>query len=146
MYFENHERSRMTDYYYLAKTKEEEEVLLEELSEIYESLYVTKPGATQEVLDQKVRHSVASLVRENLDDKLLKDLMEKIKSRRLLKLTLAIDPSEDIISEVYEWAVKNISEDIVIDISKDKEILGGAIVSYEGKYFDYTLWKTLRNI
>lgn len=134
------------NFYYLARTKEEEEVLLEELSEIYESLYRTVPGTTQQVLDQKVRRQVAGLIKERLNEKFLKDLMEKIKSRRKLILTLAIDPSEDIISEVYEWASKNISEDMVLDINIDKSILGGVQISYQGKYFDYTLKKTIDQV
>jgi len=136
-----------SDYWSFAKTKEEEEVLLEELSMLYESLYKSDRNAFEETLNSKVRSEVAALIRQKIktDDKtmFLKDLISRIKGRKVVKMTLAIAPTDFLIGQIYNWLITSISENIVLDISIDKQILGGAIVSFGGKYFDFTLRKTL---
>lgn len=101
------------------RTKADADALLGEIDAYRDSLYKTK---------EKVQ------IPPELDK-----LEETVKKLELVKLTLAYEPSPEDIEAFFKAAGK------ILDISKDLRILGGAVVSYQGKYGDFSVRKKLVN-
>lgn len=76
----------------------------------------------------------------------LEKLIKITKEVPEMKLTLAIEPTQDLIMKIKDWTARNISREIVLDISVKKEILGGLIlVSAEGKYINFSVQEQIDN-
>lgn len=70
----------------------------------------------------------------------LKELVKKLKT---IKLVLAFDPSNKTLEKIHNFVKETIGIGYVLDIETSEEILGGAIVIFDGKYNDFTLKKDL---
>lgn len=64
----------------------------------------------------------------------------------ILQMTLAFEPSEAVIGNISRWARQTLAPGILLDLSLDRSILGGAIIIYQGKFFDYSLRKKLQAV
>jgi len=78
------------------------------------------------------------LVRDFLDT--LKNLIKKFK---VIKLTLAFDPTRKTIENIHESVSENIGIGYILDVEIDESVLAGAVVMFNGKYKDFTLRKNL---
>lgn len=77
-------------------------------------------------------------------EKFLDSLLVQIRGLNSLKITIAIPPNENLIANLSNWAVKNLSQDIIFDIQVDPQILGGAIItSNEGLFEDLSVSKKI---
>lgn len=77
-------------------------------------------------------------VRDFLDT--LKDLIKKFK---VIKLTLAFDPTRETIENIHEFVSENIGIGYILDIEVSENVLAGAVIIFNGKYKDFTLRKNL---
>lgn len=73
----------------------------------------------------------------------LKKLLGKF---RTIRLIIAFDPSEKAIENIYNWVSSNLGEGYILDIETNENLLGGAIIVFQGKYKDFSLKKTLENV
>lgn len=140
------------------KTKEQLEEFSSEIDNILSSLFKVKNKNIEEILNrtvgQKTLEIIKKLVQENkIDssdynslDKLLNGIKQDLKKIRILKMSLAIDPSFEIIDHLFDWVKKNLGEGIILDIDKNESILGGAVISFDGRYKDLSLKRTLEEI
>ena len=101
----------------MLRTKDDVDALLGEIDAYRDSLYKTK-GKVQ--------------IPPELDK-----LEETVKKLEVVQLTLAYEPSPQDIEAFFKAAGK------ILDISKDTRLLGGAVVSYQGKYGDFSVRKKL---
>ena len=74
--------------------------------------------------------------------KYLEDVIEKIKSIEVLKIKVAYHPSEGDIEKIYTFVKKYVELDVLLEITTDPQIMGGAIFMYKGEYRDCSLLKT----
>jgi len=81
------------------------------------------------------------LIRNFLDG--LKKLLGKFKTIRLI---ISIDPSHNVIENIHNWVVSNLGEGYLLDIETNQNLLGGAIIEFDGKYKDFTVKKDLENV
>lgn len=137
------------------KTREQLEEFSSEIDNILSSLFKVKNKNIEEILNntvgQKTLEIVKKLVQENkIDssdynslDKLLNGIKQDFKKIRILKMSLAIDPTSEIIDHLFDWVKKNLGEGIILDIDKNETILGGAVISFDGMYKDLSLKRTL---
>jgi F0F1-type ATP synthase delta subunit len=73
-------------------------------------------------------------------EKLLESLILKAREMDIMNITIAIDPSEKLINDLKTWAIKNVSENTIFNISVDPHIQGGAIIiNNKGEYANYSL-------
>lgn len=72
-------------------------------------------------------------------EKFLREVREKIKESKILYITIAFEPTENTINRLFSWILKNAGDNILLDIQVDKNILGGALISFNGLYKDYSL-------
>jgi F0F1-type ATP synthase delta subunit len=73
----------------------------------------------------------------------LRDLVKKLK---VVKLVLAFNPTYKIIEDVHSLIERTLGIGYVLDIEISEDILGGAIIVFNGKYFDFSLKKNIENI
>ena len=128
----------------LIKTKQEALVFERELDVLIASIYQS-PGF-EETLKSRVRESTALIVKEAVSDKsrekVLKDLKSRVKKLETIVLTLAFEPNEKMIGKFASWVTSNVGSEKVLDIGVKNHLVGGATISYKGKYGDYSLSKT----
>lgn len=135
------------------KTVEEKEELESYLELLEESVF-KKEGFAQTLKDS-VPVKYSSFIKEFLDKNKVSindgesvksafdGLKSYLKNLTPVNLTIAYSPSEKSLENIYNWVFKNIGENIILDIDIDSGLLGGAIISYKGKYSDYSLKKSL---
>lgn len=76
----------------------------------------------------------------------LERLKDFIKNLPLLKLEVAFLPSQKTIEKISEWIKKEVGKKVILDIYFNPTIVGGAILEYGGKYFDFSLGKEIDKI
>jgi len=70
-----------------------------------------------------------------------KDLIEK----PITEIVVAFMPSRNEEREILENVKTNISENTVVDIQINSFLIGGAQVTFNGKYYDGSLVKKIKN-
>src|SRR3989338_487144 len=140
------------------KTVGELEDFVLEIDTILGSLYKGENKTTDEILGKKVGKSTAVKIKKLIEknkintfdypavEKLLSGLKECLKQSKTLKMSLAIDPSQETIGHIFNWVLENMGDGIVLDIDRDESILGGAVISFNGLYKDFSLRRALEEV
>ena len=140
------------------KTVDQLEDFSLEIDTVLSGLFKARNKNIDEVLDKTVGKSTADTLRTIIEknkidsfdysslDKLLNNLKEDLKKIKVLKISLAIDPSKEQIEHIFNWVKENLGEGIILDIDKDESILGGAVISFNGQYKDFSLKRALEKI
>src|SRR3989338_2087488 len=69
----------------------------------------------------------------------LEGLCKQLTILRILSLEIAYDPTEETIAVLTAWIRESLGNDIIIELSIDRSLLGGARISYEGRYKETNL-------
>jgi F0F1-type ATP synthase delta subunit len=75
----------------------------------------------------------------------INELLDKLRTCKSIKLTIAFQPGENTITLFSDWIKKNVKPDLLIDLQFDKSIVGGAQIIAKGVYKDYSIRKNLTN-
>lgn len=73
-------------------------------------------------------------------------LMSKISSLPVLTLAIAFEPQEQTLKTLAEWFFINMHKQILFDISVDKSVIAGAKITYNGKFFDFSIRPTFERV
>lgn len=140
----------------LIKTTDDLVVLDEEIDMVLQSIYHTEIYDLEEILAKYVRVRVAveikklinynSIAGKDQTRALLSDAYRTICALPILKLTMAFEPSESVIDNISNWARSNLQSGMLLDLSLDRSLLGGAQIVHEGKYYDYSLKKKIKEV
>jgi len=139
------------------KTKEEANTLSEEIDLLRSSLYEgndqSKSGGNAEsfsqTLSSNIRKNISKAISEDLKqstvslEQFLDDLQKTIENLPVLTLTLAFEPTGETAIKITNWTSNNLGDKVIIDFDFDKRIVGGAIISYQGQYRDFSLKKAI---
>jgi len=139
------------------KTTSQQDSFVSQIDKLLTSLYQTEHKAFEKALastdievEKIIKETFLKKNSRNFDKEMVHDfltqLQEKAQNLKIITLSVAFSPTEHAIDTIFDWVTKNIGDGIVLDIQKDKSILGGAAVSFEGKYMDLTLKKTLDEV
>jgi len=74
----------------------------------------------------------------------LEGLKESLSESKILHLILPIDPTFQFLTEISVQLRKKINPSLVIQVSRDPLIVGGAIVIYEGRYYNQSLSRKIQ--
>jgi F0F1-type ATP synthase delta subunit len=127
------------------RTTDERDTLLDEIGTLLSSLYQEKGRGLDSCLKNKVRFWVSEIVRREIGsdletaEKYLTGLKETLEGLGILKLTLAFEPTDISIDKFTEFVRRNMGEDIVVEFEYDARILGGALITYNGEFRDFSL-------
>lgn len=72
----------------------------------------------------------------------LKKLLKKFK---VIKLVLAFDPTLKTIENIHNFVKNVVGIGYILDIEVSEEVLGGAVVVFNGRYNDFSLRKSLED-
>lgn len=127
------------------RTYEEAQKLIEEIELINEAIFSKESSEVEVVLKSRVRLWVADALREDWKDgnvqkeEYLRDLKSRLENLKVLDLVLAFEPTDTSIDKFFNFVTENLGEGVVLNITLDKSILGGAKIIWEGRYRDFTL-------
>lgn len=127
------------------RTKQDVLRLIEEVEILLESLYEDQGRGFDRTIASKVRARVSDAISDEINkskaDKksYLLGLEKKLKGLKEVRLTLAFEPSSASIDKFNDFIKKNVGEEVVLDLSFDPKLIGGAIVTYDGEYRDFSI-------
>lgn len=132
------------------RTKDERDTLREDIGELEAALFRSSPDAFEKVLSARLPKRTALVIRDICTRPEFKnnrealrtffhDVKNTLDSFLLLKLTLALKPSEEMINRLHEWTQQNLEVGVVLDIAYDASILGGVKIIFSGRYKEMTL-------
>jgi len=73
-------------------------------------------------------------------------LLEKITALPTLALTIAFEPKEQTLKVLSEWFLVNMHKQILFEITVDPTLVGGALITYNGKFSDFSIRPTVTRI
>lgn len=138
----------------LIKTKAYADETIEKIDELKESLYNKRVD-----LDKKMSELFSFELKEkikayswqeqvNLNDpesfgKFLSNLRNHVKNMPVITIKIAFTPDEEIVKEVSAWFIENFGKNVLIDMSYNKNIIAGSIVSFNETEKDFSLRKKI---
>ena len=139
------------------RTKDERDLLRNEIAELEAAVFRSDPKAMEKILTSHFSEHLASAMRKIFQDPLFKDNPESLRNffhdlrntidrLPLLKLSIAFNPSEEMIARLHEWIQKNLGPGVVLDISYDSMMLGGVRIIFAGRYKEMTLAQMITEI
>jgi F0F1-type ATP synthase delta subunit len=73
-------------------------------------------------------------------ERFFESLLLKARELDVMRISIAIDPSEKLVNDLKTWAIKNVSANTIFDITVDPRIQAGAIIiNSKGEYANYSL-------
>ena len=134
------------------RTFEEAQHLISELEMLLEKLYQEDERIFNDALNREIRAWVSSYLKKILfqedveKEKVLKELIEKVRNLNSVKITIAFEPTESNLDRIHSWVLTNIGKNYILDIGINPYMVAGATVVHKGKYKDYSLRKQLTRI
>lgn len=125
----------------LVKTRTDIDNMQQYIDILLDSLYRTGKSDYKHTLETILPLDTARML-DNLssDKEILKgqlnDLKKTLHEARIIKLTLAFEPSIAVAEKISASLRKILNFDVVLDLIYDKNILGGVVIEYQGKYVD----------
>jgi hypothetical protein len=95
----------------------------------------TLSNAAQEILASQ--GGKRGITRESLDS-LVKDLDHYTRTADVITFTLAAPPTSSVKASLVKWSRTNIAPDILISFQFNATILGGIVVRYGSRVFDWS--------
>ncbi len=143
---------------YLEKfnTKKKLELFSVELERFLLEIFSTRTNTITDLLESSYDYEFAEVIKEILaneglnkfDDVLkigevLRKIQAEINDIKVLSLKLAFVPSKNFITKIYTWLQDIGAQKIVLDLTYDESLLGGVVLTYMGKYKDYSVLRKL---
>ncbi len=64
----------------------------------------------------------------------------------VISLTLAFDPSQNMVKDIGLWFVRNLDQKVFLEVRTEPKVLGGAHISYDGEFSDQTLRSKIEHL
>lgn len=135
----------------IIQTTDDLKIFKRELQDLRGSLFNANEDFNS-VLNSKVRKDISQIIgkilaEQKIDSKTLLDNIEsETEKLKVVKITLAFEPSAQSLAAIYQWFLDNIGQNVILDIYHNPNILGGVQVSMDGKYFDGSLISKVNEI
>lgn len=141
----------------LFTTKAEANDFLARLTTVSEMFFQTGFNLQKALLDNfgvnKSDHIITILRTNNINIESLPAvkefvfiLMSKISSLPVLSLTIAFEPNAQTLKSLSEWFFINLHKQMLFDITIDRDVIAGAKITYNGKFFDFSVKQTFERI
>ncbi len=135
-------------------TKNEADIFLTQIDILSESLF-TKKVSVKEKVSELFSSEIAAFLTDSwknagIDGKNMIELhnylaamKETIKHLPVLTITIAFKPKQTTTQRIFDWVHNRLKTPLLLNIKVEKQIIGGAIIEFHGKYLEYTVHKTL---
>ena len=139
------------------RTKDEKDILHDQIAKLEATLFRSDPTGIEKILTSQFPEELVSAMRNIIHDPLFKDNPEALKNffkdlrdttdkLPLLTLIIACKPTEEMIIRFHKWTQENLGLGIVLDMSYDGSILGGARIIFGGRYKEMTLAQMITDV
>ena len=78
--------------------------------------------------------------------KVLDDLRLAVKKMRVLNIRLGFNYDLDFVRRLADWVKNNVGQDVVLELQTNLGLIGGATISFDGKYRDYSVKSALDKV
>lgn len=127
------------------KTKEEMRVLYDEVNVLKLSMFRKGSSDFQNILHTVIRKKTADIILSETPNLIIEEYLEGLLSElekiNSVSITLAYEPTQIEIERFYEFVQASVAKKIVLDLLYDPAIVGGMVISYGGRYKDYSFRK-----
>ena len=127
-------------------TKGDAEIALEYIDSLNNSLYgldnKSFESVAEKLPEERISQTIIAEIRnvpEDLRRNYLRELVEAVKTSETMKLTVAVRLSRETIGEIVD-ELRGKWEKIIVEIEVNPEIVGGAMISWRGKFWEKTLY------
>ena len=73
----------------------------------------------------------------------IEELKAVVMSLPEISITVAVEPNQSMITAISSWFTAHLKKPMVLDITINKNLIGGAILGYQGIYKDFSVKKKL---
>jgi vesicle coat complex subunit len=136
------------------RTTDERGALYSGIEALQEALYKTDADIITSI-DTEMPHAVVKPLKQALSKlpdtspdaikEFLENMRTALEKASVLTLELAFEPTEETLSVLHMWIQQNLSRTIIMDVSTDRTLLGGARVSFGGRYKEINLATLVAN-
>jgi hypothetical protein len=126
-------------------TSLDREVLVEELQSARAKLFDQKKEITQHALaglphwlTPRLLESFPELSRSRIDEE-LQQLIATLRELEVVQLQLSYEPSTQQIWQYLHLCRQHFGNNLVLQISRDSQIIGGVVLTYNGQQIDLSL-------
>lgn len=134
----------------LLHTKAETDHFIQQIDSLSESLFSKKTdvkGKMNELFSSEMVVTIEHTCRTiGLDitniialQHFLSQLKDVIKKTPNVCVTLAFKPNQKITQRIYDWLCFRLKQRVIIDVKVEKHLIGGAIIEFQGKHYEYSL-------
>lgn len=135
-------------------TKEDLIILFEEINLTEGFIFKDIGVLLSEKLKGKTREEFRGLVEKlekensffrspNQQFSFFRNLKKNLKKIPQPKLELAFQPSIEFLLKIKQWFKEKNQREVILDLSINPEIVGGAIIEYRGKYLNLSVGKKI---
>jgi len=132
------------------KTKTQADDFKNRVAKISEMSYQTNFNLENVLMEQfglEKKDRFLTLIRDNKIDTTsashIKAFMDKIQTEiaaiPLVPITVAFEPKEQTLKALCDWFEFNVKKQVIFDISVDKKMIGGANITFNGKFLDLSI-------
>lgn len=100
---------------------------------------------------KKIRIDFASAIEPEVENavdkaKVLDDLRLAVKNMRVINMRVGFNYNQDFVRQLADWVKDNVGEDVVLEVEVNYVLIGGATISFDGKYRDYSVRSALDKV
>lgn len=133
------------------RTTEDLQAFIADVERVQKALFSTKKVLEQTLSESIERNrskliqaAIAKAITHSAKSNALQSLIKTLTSYPLLHLTIAFAQTPESIEKLSNWARELYGETIILDITTDPSLIGGAIVSVDGIYLDHSMRNMLK--
>lgn len=150
----NNKKNTYGELLSLLHTKAEADHFISQIDILSQSLFTKKTSLKDKTNELFSSDMATSLIeawkQDGIDGKniielqnYLGELKEVIKHTPILNITIAFKPKQATTQRIFDWVQSRLKKPVFLDIKVEKQIIGGAIIEFHGRYFEYSLHKAL---
>jgi F0F1-type ATP synthase delta subunit len=128
--------------------------LMHQIDNLSQSLFNTKMTFKEKIdlyLEFSIKNNLLMLLEKsgvdmedaNAVEKFLADLKGRIKDIPVFEFEIAYEPNSTTVKHIAEWIYFNLKQNVLIDVKVNTDIVGGAIIGFNGKMGDFSLRKRI---
>jgi len=115
---------------------------------IFKDTHIPLSEKVKGKVGEDFRKCLESLEKEKIISKVpeknqifFENLKKYLQNLPQIKMEIAFQPKREFLKEISSWVEKESKQKVVLDLIFNPEIIGGAIIEYQGRYFDFSLAK-----
>jgi hypothetical protein len=131
------------------RTTSERDVIYAGIETLMDSLYRSDGRGIADIIDTDMPHSVAKPLKlsfKSLPDlsvetakQFLDGLRDALLQLPVLTLEVAFDPTDETVATLIAWVRENIGPSVILELSVDRSLLGGARIAFGGRFLEKNL-------